>query len=83
MELFHKNFNSNYIFEKNCNSTDKISWYLEKNMLLPFGLTADNVRLSAANAGIDKEKHRFSLLDEAVKDSLYSNALWNVWKWNK
>lgn len=44
-------------------------------MLLPFGLTADNVRLSAANAGIDKEKHRFSLLDEAVKDSLYSNAL--------
>lgn len=60
LELLHKNFNSNYIFEKNCNSTYKIGWYLEKSMLLPLGLTADNVGLSAANAGIDKEKHRFS-----------------------
>lgn len=45
-------------------------------MLLPLGLTADNVGLPAANAGIDKEKHRFSFtVDEAVKDSLYSNVL--------
>lgn len=29
-------------------------------MLLPLGLTADNVGLPAANAGIDKAKHRFS-----------------------
>ena len=44
-------------------------------MLLPLGLTADDARLSTADAGIKKEMHYSDLLDETVKDSLSSDAL--------